>query len=269
MTRVLKLLISTFYFLIIILKKSVFKIFGIKSKPICVALYYHSIFDTEKQNFEKQINLISHISNVIRTDNLEPLLSDKLYTIITFDDGFENLFYNAIPLMVEKKLPFTIFFVSNYFGKKPDWEFPGTHPDKNEKIMTVEQLNNIPRNLLTVGSHTVNHRKLTELNKDEIYFEIVDSKKTLQKLTNQNVDVISFPNGLFNDKVVQQCLEAGYRRMFTIEPKAALKNENETVTGRIWANGNDWYFEFWLKINGGYNWLNHALIFKQKIRKYL
>ena len=265
MARILKLILSGFYFFGLVFKRFIFKLLKIKHKPVCVALYYHSIFDNEKEAFKKQMDLIERKCQVIPSDYFGHLKSDNLYSIITFDDGFENLTYNAIPILEEKKFPFTIFFISSYFGKTPEWEFEGTHPDMNEKIMTVEHMNNLPKNLVTIGSHTVSHEKLTSYLEEDLIYELEESKKQLENLSGRQVEVIAFPNGEYNNFIVQKSFAAGYKRVFTIDPKPAFTKPNEKVTGRIWANGNDWYPEFWLKIHGAYSWLDKVFKIKKKI----
>ena len=267
MTRIIKLILSSFYFIWLKIKYFILKFLKIKSEPICVALYYHSIFDNEKEAFKKQMKLISKKCEVIPSDYFGKLEKDKLYSIITFDDGFENLIENAVPSLEKYKLPFTIFFISSYFGKKPEWEFDDYHPDMNEKIMTVEQMNKLPQNLITIGSHSVSHNKLTSYSEEDLVYELAESKKQLEQLSGKKVNVIAFPNGEYNEHVLQESFNAGYKRVFTIEPKLALTDNNERITGRVWANGNDWYPEFWLKIHGAYSWLDKAFELKRKIIK--
>jgi len=265
MTRIIKLILSSFYFVWLTSKRFIAKLFGIKINPICIALYYHSIFNNERDTFVKQMDLISKKCEVIKTNYFGNLESNKLYSIITFDDGFENLLTNAVPALKERKLPFTIFFISDYFGKTPEWEFEGNHPDMNERIMTVEQMNNLPRDLITIGSHSVTHNMLTTHLEEDLVYELEESKKILEKLSGRSVDTIAFPNGEYNNFIVQKSFASGYKRVFTIEPKLALTNSKEKITGRVWANGNDWYPEFWLKINGAYSWLNKTFEIKHKI----
>lgn len=267
MTRFIKLIISILYFIYLRIEHNIRQILKMDNTNNCVTLYYHSIFENERTSFKKQIQLLSKKTITIPSDFIGELESDKIYSIITFDDAFENLIDNAIPILQKYHLPFTIFFIADYFGKIPEWEFPEYHSDKNEKIMTIDQMNSIPKELLTVGSHTLSHKKLTNLKDDEINIELANSKHILEKLTKQEVNTISFPNGLFNASIIKKSLLAGYKRVFTIEPKFSLQIKDEIVTGRVSVNGNDWYPEFWLKIHGGYCWLNTFFELKRKFLK--
>jgi peptidoglycan/xylan/chitin deacetylase (PgdA/CDA1 family) len=213
------------------------------------------------------MELISTKTKVIRSNYIGELNSNGHYSIITFDDGFENVFNNAVPILTQYSLPFTIFFVSDYFGKNADWEFPDDHPEKNERIMTIDQMNDIPRDLLTVGSHTATHKKLTTLKKEEMIEELKNSKLALEKLTGNEINLIAFPNGLHNSHIVKESLYLGYKRVFTIEPKNATMDQNDKVVGRINVSCDDYNIEFWLKIHGAYQWLNWTNKLKRTSRK--
>lgn len=265
MTRIIKLVVSIFYFAYLKLEYLICNILKLSNSKNCVTVYYHSIFDDEKSKFRKQIELLAKKTKTISSDFLGDLEKNKLYSIITFDDAFENLIDNAIPILKEYNLPFTIFFISDYFGRTPDWEFPKNHNDKNENIMTVDQMNALPKELLTIGSHTVNHQKLTKLSDDEVDYELAESKRRLEELSGVKVNTISFPNGEYNSDIIQRSLSLGYKRVFTIEPKFSLQSKDDKISGRVWVNGSDWYPEFWLKVNGGYCWLNSFFEFKRKI----
>lgn len=241
------------------------KIFGLHIKPICITLYYHSIFDDEVKSFDKQISLLTKKTKILKANYFGKLDSGRRYSIITFDDGFENLLTNAIPILEKYKAPFTIFFITNYFGKQPGWEFPEYHKDKNEKVMSIEQLNKLPQSLLTMGSHTVNHKKLTTLNSDELKYELTESKKQLENITKTKIDLLSFPNGDYNQEVLNEAFNSGYKRVFTIEPEFSLQKEDEKITHRVWTNGSDNYLEFWLKVHGGYCWLGKSFKLKKLI----
>lgn len=264
MTRLIKFLISLVFFLYLKLKQTIVNIFGLKGSVQCITLYYHSIYKNEIKSFNRQMELLSRKTITINSDYFGELTKNKLYSIITFDDAFENLITNAVPTLIKYNLPFTIFFITDYFGKTPGWEISDYHSDKSQKIMTIDQMKELPKDLLTIGSHTVNHSKLTSLNDSEINFELNESKKRLEEISGEEVSIISFPNGEYNNSILTKSFKVGYKRTFTIEPKFSLTVPDENISGRVWVNGSDWYPEFWLKIHGGYCWLNSFFEFKRK-----
>jgi hypothetical protein len=68
---------------------------------------------------------------------------------------------------------------------------------------------------------------------------------------------------------VTWCREAGYQRVFSIEPTVTVTKSAEYVTGRVVADSTDWTLEFRLKVLGAYRWLPAAYRIKRKLRVML
>ena len=100
-----------------------------------VVLMYHRIADSEidpwqlavsRRNFREHLNILSHYGNVISTDQLiENIRNRKLDSdcfCITSDDGYQDNFINALPLLEEFAFPATFFITSGSIGSdKPFW----------------------------------------------------------------------------------------------------------------------------------------------------
>lgn len=69
-----------------------------------------------------------------------------------------------------------------------------------------------------IGNHTFNHKHLGKLNDDELFFEINESKKYLENLTNKNINTISYPYGskeVFTENIINSSKETGHKFGFT------------------------------------------------------
>ena len=109
--------------------------------------------------------------------------------ILTFDDGYEGNYTNLYPLLKEFNMKATIFIVTNEIGKKGR--------------MTAEQLKEISDSgLVSVQSHTKNHKKLNTLSDLQIIEECLESKETIQRITGISPSVISYPEGCYNSQVI-------------------------------------------------------------------
>ena len=92
-------------------------------------LMYHSISDDKnklsvsKDNFYKQMKTMIRLG--YKSINLRDLLLDesKKKFVITFDDGYEDVFENALPIIKELNLKATCFFVANQIGEFNHWDF--------------------------------------------------------------------------------------------------------------------------------------------------
>jgi peptidoglycan/xylan/chitin deacetylase (PgdA/CDA1 family) len=180
------------------------------------------------------------------------------HAAVTFDDGFKNFYDCALPELVKRGIPATMFVISDAIGKTFG---PEGYP---EQVMSLEQIRTLPENLVTIGSHTMTHAFLPSINLDQAKREIALSRVKLEEQLNRSIVLFSFPYGGFNQKLVEICQEAGYRRVFSTLPYFAFKEPNEFVTGRVRVDPTDWLLEFRLKLAGAYRWLPWAFELKRK-----
>lgn len=121
---------------------------------------------------------------------------------LTFDDGHKDNFSLAFPMMIQAEVPFTIFVVSDFIGKKGYL---------NEK--EIQELSQ--SSLVTIGTHGKTHQPLTDLSLQEAQKELSESKRRLELLIHQPVEVMSFPHGKFNPSLVQMAQDLGYKKIGT------------------------------------------------------
>ena len=120
--------------------------------------------------------------------------------------------------------------------------------------------------LVSIGSHCVSHRDLRFVDEDSSREEIIGSRIALENIIDQKVELLSFPHGGYNDRCIDFAYQAGYERVFTIQPTVGLISPNEFITGRVNVSPDDWPLEFHLKLMGAYRWLPWAYSIKKKIR---
>jgi hypothetical protein len=106
---------------------------------------------------------------------------------------------------------------------------------------------------------------LTTLDEEGARQELYQSRMKLEALLNRQVTLFSFPFGDFNLKLIQWCREAGYKRVFTGLPIAALHEPASFAMGRVPVNPSDSLLEFRLKVLGAYRWLPYAFVLKRRI----
>lgn len=110
--------------------------------------------------------------------------------LLTFDDGLEDVFRVAYPVLKAREIPFTIFVPVDLL------DTPG--------YISIEQLKEMAKDpLVTIGSHGVSHRVMTTLSVGEQELELVESKKTLQRIIGKSVDVYAYPHGQFNSDTIK------------------------------------------------------------------
>jgi peptidoglycan/xylan/chitin deacetylase (PgdA/CDA1 family) len=223
-----------------------------------VVLAYHSISKKERRAFGKQMDQLLSCTQPCRADGRLPKYSNVRCAAVTFDDGYQAILDNALPELILRKIPATVFVVPGALGAPPNWKdfSGGTDCAMSEPIMTPEQLRALPSDLVQVGSHTVNHPKLPLLEEGSAQSEVSLSRAMLEDITRRDVRVFSFPYGAFDSKSIELCRRAGYDRVFITQPQPSPSDLDDFVVPRIKANPGDWPIEFALKLRGAYRWHN-------------
>ena len=121
--------------------------------------------------------------------------------------------------------------------------------------MTVDQLKELPSDLVTLGSHGSMHVLLSQTQVDKAQEEIEGSRRQLQHLIGREVRLFSFPYGDYDASTVKLCSTAGYDQVFTIRPEQIKTDEAGMLRGRVKVDPSDWPIEFFLKVNGAYEWM--------------
>jgi peptidoglycan/xylan/chitin deacetylase (PgdA/CDA1 family) len=101
-----------------------------------------------------------------------------------------------------------------------------------DRPLTKSELIEISKNkLVTIGNHTHSHAILTVCNRMEIEEEFNISNSILSDITGSKPNCISFPNGNYNDTVLEVAREVGFSFAFAIDhAKNSLQNINEGFT---------------------------------------
>jgi peptidoglycan/xylan/chitin deacetylase (PgdA/CDA1 family) len=226
-------------------------------QPTVVAIFYHQLPREQRGRFARQMDHLLRWTVPIVTDRTEPLSCGARYAMVTADDGWRSFIENALPELERRRIPVTIFVVSDYLGRSLG--------QRHDRLATKEELSRLGSELVSVGSHTSTHARLTALDEDAAWSELRDSRTTLETLLNREVRLFSFPFGAYNCSLVSRCRNAGYKRAFLGTPSSRQHQPQDFVTGRIRVDPTDWSLEFHLKLMGAYSWLPWAIRLKSRL----
>ncbi len=266
MLRYLKLFLTILFFIKEKIKSGFLSILGKDAPGKLVILYYHSILPAERKNFAKQMELLKNLTIPIDLRNDTELKPNKVYSAVTFDDGFRNNLTIALPELKKRNIPFTIFFTTKNFGEKPKWKYNPVTPDMYENIMTIDEMKSLPSELVAIGSHTVSHSKLGLADTKKIEYELTESKKTLEGSLNTEITLFSFPNGSVSKDAINIALKSGYKKLFTIEPYVNNDYSKQYLFGRFQTSTSESTLEFKLRLLGYFRWLENASKLKRKLK---
>ena len=123
--------------------------------------------------------------------------------LITFDDGYRDVLFNAAPVLHRLGMPAVAFVITDRIGG-PDPSF-----------LNWQDLRDLEQDGFTIGSHTVHHLRLPGLSISQAFGELDASRATLQRHLGKGIDWFAYPDGATSAAVVRLVHRAGYRLAFT------------------------------------------------------
>ena len=116
--------------------------------------------------------------------------------IISFDDGHMNNYTNAFPIMQKYGFTGILYLAANYIGA--------------EDYLNVDQIKEMTDVGWEVGSHSISHRNLTQLEPEQQRMEVVESRAILESKLGVPVLTIAYPFGISDSGVIDYAHFAGY-----------------------------------------------------------
>ena len=169
----------------------------------------------EPRTFEKQLGALRQagFSSASLDDLARPGAPLSKAAVITFDDGFANVFSNALKSLLKHGFGATQFIVVDMIGKQNEWDVKHGHPP--EALMDHSQIREWIAAGHSIGSHTLTHRNLTRLTCAEAREQIAGSKKKLEDLFQTEIRHFCYPHGRWNQSLRDMVEEAGYQTACT------------------------------------------------------
>lgn len=203
---------------------------------------YHSVnsdnkglyFNVVPKDFEWQMEYLKNKGfSFVSMDEIYLYLSGSITlapktVCISFDDGYKDNLTEALSVLEKYDAPAIIYIATSYidrgFGAK---DLPACSWDD------IKYLNSHP--LITIGGHTINHKRLSELSPGEAFFEIDGGKKILEGYIGGEVRHFAYPKGLYGQITPSLVKKAGYLTAVTVKPGLLdmQKNTNLFTIPRI------------------------------------
>ena len=208
----------------------------------------HNKWRVKPKDFEKQMNWFYKnnwksftISELVKLDEIP-----KKSFVVTFDDGFEDNFLNAFPILKKYNFKATIYLVPNQ--KTNHWEEKNTSVLSN--LLNNEQILQMQNSgLIEFGSHTLSHVNLSTINDEQLLNELKKSKEEVEKITNQECEAFAYPYGKFDDNIVNSVKKVGYKNATVVKRGLFKKDDDVFTIKRVGILGTESFFDFLLKIS--------------------
>jgi len=215
-------------------------------------LTYHSIGDrdddmnVEVADFREQMAWLR--SAAVPVIALEDAAAGKAGVAITFDDGYRDNLANAAPILCEHEFPATVFMVAGRAG-----DFLGTRRDEASRLMNWGEVRALHGLGITIGAHTMTHRRLSAMTETEQREEIAGSVAVIGDAIGESVTQFSYPYGSARDYThasIEAVKECGCRLAVSNRYGYNDSGSDPYQLRRVWIDRSDTGAMFQAKVMG-------------------
>jgi peptidoglycan/xylan/chitin deacetylase (PgdA/CDA1 family) len=156
--------------------------------------------------------------------------------VLTFDDGYRN-FLGVAPLLIDHRVPATLFLVTNWMRPGDSDLEPTDHQAETlawAEVQTLDQYD-----VFDFGSHTCSHPSLPTLSPEAIDNELRASLDQISSHVKSVIPALAYPNGAYSGVSQEQIASAGYACALTIDAGPNKTGTNPYSLHRQTIRGND------------------------------
>jgi len=177
-------------------------------------------------------------------------IADKKLVALTFDDGYQDFYDNAYPVLKIYGFPATVFLVSDLVGQENLWDYRALNIRK--KLLDWDKIIDMSKNGVIFGSHTRTHPFLKKLSTDEIEQELFGSKAALERGLNLPVEFFCYPYGQYDERAVVAAKKAGYLAAMTMNRGLVHRGDDPLEMRRSFIRWHTNPLLFLLKLHSDY-----------------
>jgi peptidoglycan/xylan/chitin deacetylase (PgdA/CDA1 family) len=166
------------------------------------------------QRFARQMDELAAAGyQSLRLENAAAHKTGERRVVISFDDGFVNVFDNALEALRRNRFQAVQFLVADFLGRTNEWDVK--LGDVSEPLMDAGRVREWLSAGHSIGAHTLSHAHLTQLSPEDARREIADSKARLEDLFGVPIEHFCYPYGDWNPAVRDYVIQAGYKTACT------------------------------------------------------
>jgi len=235
------------------------------------AHYYYRI-NTSPKTFEEHMKFLN--KNKYSVISLQDILNYyscvqgmNKYVVITFDDGYDDFYKEAFPILQEHSFSATVFLPTDFIGNKK-------RRLKGKEHLEWSQVSELSDIGISFGSHTVTHPELSGLRNEDIEYELMQSKKTIEDKLGKSIDTFSYPykfpdtNKAFITLLRKMLGKNGYNFGVSTRIGTTSKKDDIYFMKRIPINSRDDISLFQAKLEGGYDWVYWPQLFSKMSKRF-
>lgn len=171
---------------------------------------------------------------------------DSSYVALSFDDGSEEFYDLVFPILEEFGFPSIVYPVTGFLGKVATF---GKRYNPDLKIISKGMLKELSQLGVELGAHTMDHVKLTKVDRKEALRQIIRSKDVIEQLIGKRVSSFSYPHGDYNSEIIDLLKQSKFESALTCLPFSANKAINPFEIPRKYVTYFDDIESFKRKLN--------------------
>lgn len=184
--------------------------------------------------------------------------------VITFDDGYRDLFTDGLAILKQCRFTATIFLATDRIRDTP-MRFEGVD------YLTWRDVRELQKEGMNFGSHTVTHPDLRSLEPEQIDYELGYSKEVIEQKLGVAVESFSYPFPFPEEdhdfiRFLGDTLQnQGFRNGVSNIIGRAHRESNPYFLPRLGVNSWDHAELLEAKVQGGYDWMHWPQLVKKRV----
>lgn len=225
---------------------------SVKQRGVTI-LMYHRVHDglppgelvISVKAFRAQMQYLKKYCDVLDVQQFQAFLTypqrirecRRPQVFVTLDDGYQDTYLNAFPILRDLALPAIVFLATGFIGtdKKLARYTHMPAPD----MLNWEQVLEMSRHKIAIGAHTVSHSQLPLLSFSEQEFEIDESMRQVEKRIpgSSARSIFCYPYGEYDQDTLVILKKFNVRFGLTVKNTINTGEENPLELGRVGVDG--------------------------------
>jgi peptidoglycan/xylan/chitin deacetylase (PgdA/CDA1 family) len=162
---------------------------------------------------------------------------------VTFDDGYEDNYTHAFPILLRHKIPASFFLTVGLTNRHPETLDRFRTIRKGQVAgMTWEEVAELGGSGMEIGSHTLNHANLAQVSDETALRELSDSKRAIEDRLGCPVRSIAYPFGIprrdFSQRTIEMARDVGYESGVSILYRKVQESDDPLSIPRFAVKNN-------------------------------
>lgn len=208
--------------------------------------------------FERQLEWLSHRRfHFVTMSELSASAVPERSVALTFDDGFEDNYTAAFPLLKRFQAKATLYAVVSR-NQRTDWSARKKAHHSDGELLREPKLSDdqiqemVASGIFELGAHTMTHVNLAQATEAEKAQEICGSKRALEDRFGVNVRSFAYPFGIWRAEDREVVARAGFTTAVTTEQGIdRLPYDDPLALRRIKVSGREGHYAFKLRVRSG------------------